>query len=335
MRTSILIPAALVCCALNAQAPANLVEAFNREAAAINKLITGFQSQEALAKAESLVPAQKPTFDLTNLNTISQSSSNFRGLSAIYKACGNAAASAGDWTKASEYYEKALAISREGRDTFKLQANAQGGAALEKVKSGYALTKEQWGKMRPELIAREAEYLKLKTDLEAMPKRTKEQDGTLKELIDVLPKLQADIKTNDDKVKLFENAIRQNEGVLASVQEMTKDLDQAVAKAEADAKGISEKIQGQKAEIDTFNAGLLKKNKKAKILGNKNWADAVMASKDNFAGKTPQEQSNLLHRLLVLDPGNKAAEKALQNVKQGHEPFFVEKGKPKSKKAPK
>jgi len=335
MRTSLLFPAALVCCAVNAQAPANLVEAFNREAAAINKLIAGFQPQEALAKAEGLIPAQKPTFDLTNLNTISQGSSNFRGLSAIYKACGNAAASAGDWAKASEYYEKALAISREGRDTFKAQANAQAGAALEKVKSGYALTKEQWGKMRPELAAREAEYLKLKTDLEAKPKRTKEQDGTLKELIDVLPKLQADIKTNDDKVKLFEKAIQQNEGVMASVQEMTKELDQAVAKAEVDAKSISEKIQGQKAEIDTFNAALLKKNKKTKILGNKNWADAVMAGKDNFSGKTPQEQSNLLNRLLVLDPGNKAAEKALQNVKQGHEPFFVEKGKPKSKKAPK
>lgn len=333
MRTSVLIPAALVCCALNAQAPTNLVEAFNREAANINKLIAGFQSQEALAKAESLIPAQKPTFDTSNLNTISQSSSNFRGLSAIYKACGNAAASAGDWTKASEYYEKALAISKEGRDAFKTQANAQAGEALEKIKSGYALTKEQWGKLRPELVAREAEYLKLKADLEAMPKRTKDQDENLKELIEVLPKLQSDIKTNDDKIKLFENAIRQNEGVMASVQEMSKDLDQAVAKAEADAKGISEKIQAQKGEIDTFNAGLLKKNKRAKILGNKNWADAVMAGKDNFAGKTPVEQSNLLHRLLVLDPGNKAAEKALQNVKQGRDPFFVEKRK--SKKASK
>ncbi len=333
MRTSILIPAALVCCALNAQAPTNLVEAFNREASAINKLISGFQPQEALAKAEGLIPAQKPTFDTTNLNTISQSSSNFRGLSAIYKACGNAAASAGDWAKALEYYEKALAISKEGRDTFKAQANAQAEGALEKVKSGYAITKEQWGKLRPDYVAREAEYLKLKTDLEAMPKRTKEQEGTLKEMIEVLPKLQADIKTNDDKIKLFENAIRQNEGVIVSVQEMSKDLDQAVAKAEADAKGISEKIQSQKTEIDVFNAGLLKKNKKAKILGNKNWTNAVMAGKDNFVGKTPQEVSNLLHRLLVLDPGNNAAEKALENVKQGREPFFVEKRK--SKKASK
>lgn len=333
MRTSILFPAALICSALSAQAPANLVEAFNREAANINQLIAAFKPQEALAKAESLIPAQKPTFVTTNLNTISQSSSNFRGLSAIYKACGNAAASAGDWAKALEYYEKALAVAKEGRDTFKAQATAQAGGALEKVKSGYELTKEQWGKLRPGLVAREAEYLKLKTDLEAMPKRTKEQEGNLKELTEVLPRLQADIKTNDDKVKLFENAIRQNEGVVASVQEMTKELDAAVVKAEGDAKSISDKIQAQKGEIDTFNAALLKKNKKAKILGNKNWADAVMAGKDNFAGKAPLEQSNLLHRLLVLDPGNKAADKALQNVKQGRDPFFVEKGK--SKKAPK
>ncbi len=333
MRTPFLFPAALVCCALNAQAPVNLVEAFNREAATINKLIADLHPQEALAKAESLIPAQKPTFDTTNLNTISQSSSNFRGLSAIYKACGNAAASTGDWAKALEYYEKAVATSKEGRDTFKAQATAQAETALEKVKSGYALTKEQWGKLRPELVGREAEYLKLKADLEALPKRTKEQDGTLKELVDVLPRLQADIKTNDDKIKLFENAIRQNENVVVSVQEMTKELDQAVVKAEADAKGMAEKIQGQKGEIDTFNAGLLKKNKKVKILGNKNWTDAVMAGKNNFAGKTPLEQSNLLHRLLVLDPGNKPAEKALLNIKEGREPFFVEKGK--SKKAPK
>lgn len=333
MRTPFLFPAALVCCALNAQAPVNLVEAFNREAAAINKLIADLHPQEALAKAESLIPAQKPTFDTTNLNTISQSSSNFRGLSAIYKACGNAAASAGDWAKALEYYEKAVATSKEGRDTFKAQATAQAETALEKVKSGYALTKEQWGKLRPELVAREAEYLKLKADLEALPKRTKEQDGTLKELVDVLPRLQADIKTNDDKIKLFENAIRQNENVVVSVQEMTKELGQAVIKAEADAKGILEKIQAQKGEIDAFNSELLKKNRKVKIVGNKNWVDAVMAGKDNFAGKTPLEQSNLLHKLLTLDPGNKAVEKALQNVKQGREPFFVE--KKKSKKAPK
>lgn len=333
MRTPFFIPAALVCCALNAQAPVNLVEAFNREAATINKLIADLHPQEALAKAESLVPAQKPTFDTSNLSAISQSSSNFRGLSAIYKACGNAAASTGDWAKALEYYEKAVATSKEGRDTFKAQATAQAESALEKVKSGHALTKEQWGKLRPVLVAREAEYLKLKADLEALPKRTKEQDGTLKELVDVLPRLQADIKTNDDKIKLFENAIRQNENVVVSVQEMTKELDQAVAKAEADAKSMAEKIQSQKGEIDTFNVGLLKKNKRAKILGNKNWADAVMAGKDNFAGKTPIEQSNLLLRLLVLDPGNKAADKALQNVKQGRDPFFVEKGK--SKKAPK
>lgn len=331
MRTPFLVPAALVCCALNAQAPVNLVEAFNREAATINKLIADLNPQEALAKAESLIPAQKPTFDTTNLNTISQSSSNFRGLSAIYKACGNAAASTGDWAKALEYYEKAVATSKEGRDTFKAQATPQAEAALEKVKSGYALTKEQWGKLRPVLVARDAEYLKLKADLEALPKRTKEQDGTLKELIDVLPRIQADIKTNDDKLKLFENAIRQNESVVVSIQEMTKELDQAVVKAEADAKNISDMIQSQKAEIDVFNAGLLKKNKNTKILGNKNWTNAVIAGKSNFTGKTPLEHSNLLNRLLVLDPGNKAAEKALQNVKQGREPFFVEKGK--SKKA--
>lgn len=333
MRAPFLFPAALVCCALNAQAPANLVETFNREAAAINKLIADLHPQEALAKAESLIPAQKPTFDTSNLNTISQSSSDYRGLSAIYKACGNAAASTGDWAKALEYYEKALATSREGRDTFKTQATAQAESALAKIKSGYALTQEQWGKLRPELVAREAEYLKLKADLEAMPKRTKEQDGTLQELIDVLPRLQAEIKSNDDKLELFKNAIRQNEGVLVSVGEMTKELDQAVAKAEGDAKGMAEKIQGQKGEIDTFNAGLLKKNKKAKILGNKNWTDAVMAGRYNFTEKTPLEVSNLVHRLLFLDPSNKAAEKALQNIKQGRDVFFVEKGK--SRKAAK
>ncbi len=335
MRTPILFPAALVCCALAGQAPVNLVESFNREAAAINKLIAEFQPQDALAKAEGLIPAQKPAFNTSNLNTISQSSSNYRGLAAIYKACGNAAASAGDWAKALEYYEKNLATIREGRDTFKAQAMAQAEGALEKVKAGHATTKEQWAKLRPEFTAKEAEYLKLKGDLEALPKRNKDQESTLKELIDVLPKLQADIKTNDDKIKLFENAIRQNEGVLASVQEMVNELDKAVTKAEGDVKGMAEKIEAQKGEIDTFNAALLKKNKRAKILGNKNWADAVMAGKDNFTGKSPLEQSNLLHRLLILDPGNKAADKALQNVKQGRDPFFVEKRAPRSKKASK
>lgn len=331
MRTSLLFPAALVCFSLAGQAPANLVDAFNREAPAINKLIAEMHPEDALAKAEGLLPAQKPVFDTSNLNTISQSSTNFRGLTAIYKACGNAAASAGDWDKCLGYYEKALATAKEGRDTFKAQAVSQATSALEKMKAGHALTKEQWGKMRPDFVAREAEYQKNKKDLEALPKRTKEQEGFLKELSEVLPKLQGDIKTNDEKLKLFENAIRQNEGVVSSVQDMVKELDQAVTKAEGDAKGMSEKIQAQKAEIETFNAAQLKKNKKLKIQGNKNWADAVMAGKDNFAGKTPLDQSNLLHRLLVLDPGNKEAVKALDNIKQGRDIFPA----PKSKKAPK
>jgi predicted nucleic acid-binding Zn-ribbon protein len=335
MKTFPLFPAALVCSALVGQTSTNLVEVFNREAPAINKLMGELRPEDALAKAESLIPAQKPVFDNTSLNSISQSSTNFRGLSAIYKACGNAAAASGDWAKGLEYYEKALAVSKEGRDTFKLQAVSQAEGALEKIKAGLAITREQWDKLRPELIARDAEYTKMKTDLEANAKRTKEQDGKLKQLQEVLPQIQNDIKANDQKIKQFEAAVVQNQGALNVVQDMVKELDQAVAKAESDVKGMAEKIEGQKTEIETFNAGLLKKNKRAKILGNKNWADAVMAGKANFTDKNPQEQSNLLRRLLVLDPGNKAATKALENVKQGRDPFFVEKAGSKSKKAPK
>ena len=99
--------APVVCCILAAQAPApnDLTQAFNANAQSINQMLNALQFQEALAKAESMLPAEKPTLDGKDLNTLATSSANHRALVAIYKACANAAAASGNWEKAAEYLQ--------------------------------------------------------------------------------------------------------------------------------------------------------------------------------------------------------------------------------------
>jgi hypothetical protein len=61
---------------------------------------------------------------------------------------------------------------------------------------------------------------------------------------------------------------------------------------------------------------------KVKIVGKKNWVDAVLRNRDNLTNLgSAQNQSAFLNRMLVLDPGNAMAQKALDNLKAGKEAF--------------
>lgn len=320
---------ALIC----AQTPTNLAEAFNRELPAINTLLSQLKAPEALAKAEALIPGTTPAYNTSSLPGLQQSAANYRGLARIYQAAGNAAACAGDWEKALGYYQKAAGTAKENKDTFGTQAGAQADKALASIKEGYQITKDQWEKMKPDFLAKEAEFTKTKETLTAKPKRTPEDENVLKQVTELIPKIQGDVKANDEKLVMYQKAIGQNEAVLKQIQEFTKELEGEQKKYEQTATDIETKIKTQKDEIEKFNQNLLKKNKKAKIDGNKTWVDAVVAQKDNLSGKTPTDQSNLLRRLLFLDAGNKNAQKALDNVLAGKDPFAKEeKAKGKGKK---
>lgn len=93
---------------------------------------------------------------------------------------------------------------------------------------------------------------------------------------------------------------------------MIKTADEAAAKAK-------KAIASQNDEITQFNTQQV--IKKVKIVGKKNWVDAVLRAPENITKQgAPEDQAAFLNRLLVLDPGNALAQKALDNLKAGRKP---------------
>jgi hypothetical protein len=82
-------------------------------------------------------------------------------------------------------------------------------------------------------------------------------------------------------------------------------------------------VADQNDEITQFNTQQM--IKKVKVVGKKTWVDAVLRAPENVTKLgTPQAQAAFLNRLLVLDPGNAGAQKALDNLKAGKEAFAKE-----------
>lgn len=91
----------------------SLTDRFKVESPAINQLIASFETAQALAKAEALLPPVKPTFDKSSPQAGLASSQNFSTLMACYSLAGKAAVTGGDWTKALDYFHKAQDIAVE------------------------------------------------------------------------------------------------------------------------------------------------------------------------------------------------------------------------------
>lgn len=110
------------------------------------------------------------------------------------------------------------------------------------------------------------------------------------------------------------------------VESMITAADEAVAKAKV-------VLVGQNEEITKFNTDQVLK--RVKIVGRKNWVDAVLRAPENITKLgNPQAQVAFLNRLLVLDPGNPGALKAVENLKAGQDPFPKE-AKPAKKSSAK
>jgi len=264
------------------------------------------------------------TLDGKDLTHLPIRSANHRALVAIYKACANAAAASGNWEKAAEYLQKGAEAAKENHDTFKSLATQKAQDAVDQIKSGRAQTQKQWDEIRPQWAAKLDECVKTKETLSAKTKRSKQEEATLAEAASLIPRIEADIKLNDDKLKQFDAAVTTIEKVLSQVGEMAHDLAKAQAKTEEELAAMNEKIKTQQGEIEKFNADQLAKNKKNKafkIEGSKNWVEAVVADKANFEGKPSRDQAILLNRLLALAPGNAKAAAALANVKAGRNAF--------------
>jgi myosin heavy subunit len=311
--------------ALVAQPPStvDLVKRFNTELPGVNQLLKELKPQEALAKVQTLIPAQRPAFDASNAKSIVQSLDNAQGLMSLYRLYANVCSEAGLWEKAVEVQTKR---AQEARATL---------ADLEKAQAPIAA---QWKKVSQEsgdYVAKntprqqelQAELKVLREDVDAVNAKKKKLDNKgleeLKARIAKAPQKEQELDQINAALPVHKqnlvNAPKVTKILSDNHQEvegMIKAADEAVAKA-------NKAVSDQNDEITQFNTQQV--IKKVKLVGKKNWVDAVLRVPENITKLgSPQLQAAFLNRLLVLDPGNVGAQKALDNLKAGKEAFAKE-----------
>lgn len=311
--------------ALVAQAPANvdLAQRFNAELPGINQLLKELKSQDALVKVQGLIPAERPAFDASNPKAIGQSLDNAQGLMSLYRLYANVASETGQWEKAVEIQEKRAQAARATLADLET-AQAPLVAQWKKVtqESGeYAAKNEPRKKeLEAKVAAFKAEYEEIKASKRKLAKKEAEEfnaKGTqaqqdeleLAQIAAALPVHKQNLANAPKVTKLLSDNRKEVEG-------MVKAADEAVEKAK-------KAVASQNDEITQFNTKQVMQ--KVKIVGRKNWVDAVLRTPENVTKLgTPQAQAAFLNRMLVLDPGNLSAQKALDNLKAGKNAFTKE-----------
>ena len=308
--------------ALVAQAPAavDLAQRFNSELPGITQMQKDLKTQEALAKVEGLIPAVLPAFNASSAQAIGQSLDNAQGLMSLYRLWANVASEAGLWEKAVEIQERR---AKDARATLvDLEASqAPLVAQWKKVaqESGDFIAKNtahqqelqaSLKSLQEEVAAVNAKQKKLDSkgiaDLKARIAKAPQQQQELDQILAALPVHKQNLANAPKVTKMLGDNRREVEGMIRAA-------DEAVAKAK-------KTVADQSDEITKFNTEQV--IKKVKIAGKKNWVDAVLRNHDNLTRLgTVQSQAAFLNRLLVLDPGNPGAQKALDNLKAGKEAF--------------
>jgi hypothetical protein len=312
-----------------ASAPVDLVKRFNAELPGINQLLKELKPQEALAKVQPLIPTERPTFDASNTKSVVQSLDNAQGLNSLYRLYANVCSEAGQWEKAAEIQTKRAQDARATMADLE-KAQAPISALWKKVsqESGDYVAKNT-----PRQQELQAGLKALKEDVEAVNAKKKSLDAKgleeLKARIAKAPQEQQELDQINSALPIHKQNLINAPKVAKilsdnrkEVEDMVKGADEAVVKA-------NKAVSGQNDEITQFNTQLV--IKKVKIVGKKNWVDAVLRVPENITKLgSPQVQGAFLNRLLVLDPGNSGAQKALDNLKAGKDAFAKE-PKPKKK----
>lgn len=221
MKAIILIPALVTAVAAQTQAPTTaptLSQRFKAESPGITQLLASFESKEALAKAEALIPANKPEFDNSSPAKGIASSQEFGTLMNIYTISGKAAVSSGDWEKGVGYFHKAKEIAAE---------NAAGTAVA------LAPAMEMW---------RKAESTG-KTFLEEGAVRQKEllEKASRSESEEVELK---NFRTHEDNLKKGPLAVAQLKGMVDGLKEDADHFDGPIS-------GIEKSIKAEKEQMDS------------------------------------------------------------------------------------
>ncbi len=350
--------------ALLAQTPATptliskadeLQKASNAE---VNRLIAEFKFEEALAKAAAFAQTPSfpyPTIDLATL-VANPALANEHGAKAQEVLAANATllnafVSHANALRAAGQWEKATEALRTGAD--RAEKNLVG------FRTSVAPIAQLWEKLENDgktfISANEARIQSDENALMAEKSRLeKAWEGYKSKKVKLSKKefdqLDTDTKGFETKAKAFDADKQKlafskgNQGRIDSVRSALKSMEKAgdlasILRKNADT--VQADVERQQKEMEEFAAKqkAAKKPKKGQpvIEGPKAWVNAVMADKNNLINLgTPAKQTGLLNRLLVLDQGNEAATKALDNIKAARDPFFIEpkaKGaKPKAKK---
>jgi|GEM_PF-415448 len=338
MRSVILFPAALICSALVGQnaASESLVQRFNANLSAVNQLMNDLKFQEAMDKAQSLLPAQSPVFDAKDGKVMGESLDNGRGFLALLKLQASTVAASGQWEKAVEVNQKRVDYAQSlQKDVDKAMSDLEA-PWIKMVTEGKAYIAQNSGRVAD----LEKSIAKLQQDIkDHNEKKVVLEKKQLEEIQKVrIPQAQKDEQeVADIKGKLagYQDALKRYPAFQNLVAENRKETAAMVKEAGEGLEKVKTLVKSRAEEIAAFNAKQLdknKKNKKFKIDGNKNWVEAVMNDKTNITNlDSPRAQAQALNRLLVEDPGSKPAAAALENLKAGREPFPAS----KSKKAPK
>lgn len=313
--------------ALVAQAPAtnlDLAQRFNAELPGINLMLKDLKTQDALAKIQSLIPAERPTFDASNPKAFGQSLDNAQGLMSLYRLYANVASEAGLWEQAVEIQEKRAAAARATLADLE-KAQAPIAAQWKKVvqDSGDYVTKNtaRQKELEASLKAVEEEFAAVKAGtkkLDAKERAALQARGDQANKVDgpELDQINAALPVHKQNLANAPKVTRMLADNRKEVDGMVKAADEAVAKAK-------KAVADQNDEITQFNTSQVMK--KVKIVGRKNWVDAVLRNPENVTKLgAAQAQVAFLNRMLVLDPGNASATKALENLRAGKEAFAKE-----------
>ena len=299
MRTSSLLTLALVPAALMAQTPAPLAftETLKAQGPAIEQCLKDLHPQEALVKAESLLPAAQPAFNPKDVNTARASSFQFSDLARTYHLAGRAASAAGDWEKGLAYFIKAKEIAQTNLEQTGLVLNP----ALDLWKGALETA-------RKTLDAGAARLAELSAKQPLSPREDEE-----------LRNFQVE-KQNRATGEQYTRIFQQDLAFLRT------ERDAYVQKVES----AQKRIAAEKAAVDKE----LATNKKLKGRKENYLAAGLTASSLEFCA-TKEEKIHFLYRLQFLSAGTPLAEKvqaAIERVQLDQDPFPVGKSSKKKTK---
>lgn len=330
MRMSFIVPA-LVCCIAGAQtapeATESLVQRFNQALPEVNQLMNSIDFSGALVKANALLPAELPAFNGKDGQTIGKSIEDARGIMAIFKLQSTVLAASGEWEKAEGVQQKRLDYAKAFEADFNKGMEPMAAQWTKVVTEGKEYIAANEAKL-PEL---EGYVAKVQEDIKNHNEKKVVMDKkAMEELQKVrIPKAQeSEQLAGEIKAKIagYKDAFNRQAQFTKWVDGNRQDVAGLVKESQEGLEKIQTTLKGQKTEIETFNAEQLKKNKKFKATGAQQWVEAVMNDKGNVTKlEGARNQAQFLNRLAVLSPNNKVVAKALDNLKAGKEPFFVEK----------